>query len=74
MKKSKYLVLLSLAVFFTGCSTTGIPVEFAKACDKENDDKRVEIIGYFNNSGSAMCSSGYGNPMRCPIDFVSEPN
>lgn len=74
MKKIKYLMLLSLAVFFAGCNYTGTPVEFAKACDKENKEKRVEITGYFKNTGSAMCSSGYGNPMRCPIDFVSEPN
>lgn len=74
MKKCLFLAVIALCFLAIGCNSTGVPVEFAKTCDKANDDKTVEITGYFNNTGSAMCSSGYGNPMRCPIDFVSEPN
>ncbi len=56
------------------CSTTGVPVEFGNTCDKANDDKRVEVVGFFNNTGSAMCSKSGNEPMRCPIDFRDAPN
>jgi hypothetical protein len=56
-----------------GCNPTGTPVDFAHMCDKPNDDKNVEVVGYFNNTGSAMCSKSGNEPMRCPIDFVNAP-
>ncbi|MFZ1701269.1 MAG: hypothetical protein WBO10_17860 [Pyrinomonadaceae bacterium] len=48
---------------------SGTPVEYANVCDKANDDQRVQVVGFLDNSGSSMCSSGYGKPMRCPIKF-----
>jgi hypothetical protein len=70
-----YGFLLVLAVVGSaGCNTTGVPVEYAAACDKANDDKRVEVVGYFKNTGSAMCSKSGNEPMRCPIEFVDGPN
>jgi hypothetical protein len=68
MKKS--LFLSGLGLFLAGCNYTGTPVEYANTCNKENDDKRVEIVGFFNNTGSAMCSKSGNEPMRCPIDFI----
>lgn len=68
MKKS--LFLLGLGLFFAGCNYTGTPVEYANMCNKENDDKYVETVGFFNNTGSAMCSKSGKEPMRCPIDFI----
>lgn len=69
MKLTNLLIILAAAMLMFGCSTTGTPVEYANLCDKANDDKRVEVVGFLDNNGSAMCSSGYGNPMRCPIKF-----
>lgn len=74
MKNFLFLIITGLCLAAVGCSSKGTPVEFASTCDKANDDKRVEITGFFNNTGSAMCSSGYGNPMRCPIDVVADSN
>ncbi len=66
----KNILVITLATAFAaGCNYTGQPVEYAALCDKANDDQRVEVIGFLDNTGGAMCSSGYGNPMRCPIKF-----
>jgi hypothetical protein len=73
MKNYLFLIIVSLCLFSIGCDYTGVPVEFASTCDKANDDKTVEVTGYFNNTGSSMCSKSGKSPMRCPIDFVSEP-
>lgn len=69
MKNYLLLAMIVLAGFAAGCNTTGTPVEYAGVCDKANDDKNVEVVGFLDNKGSAMCSSGYGKPMRCPISF-----
>ncbi len=58
---------------FMGCNSTGVPVEYANICDKANDDKNVEVVGFFNNTGSTMCSKSGKEPMRCPINFISAP-
>lgn len=51
---------------------SGTPVEYANVCDKANDEKRVQVVGYLDNSGSAMCSSGYGRGMHCPVSFKDD--
>lgn len=69
----RYLFLAIGGLFFVGCNYTGTPVEYANTCNKENDDKYVEVVGFFNNTGSAMCSKSGNEPMRCPIDFKESP-
>jgi hypothetical protein len=69
MRNLLFLVVTGLCFAASSCSTTGTPVEYSGLCDKANDDKRVEVTGFLDNSGIVMCSSGYGNPMRCPIKF-----
>jgi hypothetical protein len=66
-------VVLYTSVAFLGCNPSGTPVDFANMCGKANDGKNVEVSGYFNNTGSAMCSKSGNEPMRCPIDFVGAP-
>ncbi len=68
----KYLMLTVIGLFAAGCNYTGKPVEWARTCDKENDKQYVEIVGFFKNSGSAMCSRRGNEPMRCPISFVDK--
>lgn len=58
----------------SGCNYTGVKVEFANTCDKANDKQYIEVVGYFNNSGSAMCSKSGNSPMRCPVNFVDNPS
>lgn len=74
MKLSMTIFLSVVALAMAGCNYTGTPVQFANACDKANDDKHVEVSGYFKNTGSAMCSKSGNEPMRCPIEFVEGPN
>lgn len=69
MKKYFLIGMLATTAFVSGCNVSGTPVEYSALCDQANDDKRVEVVGFLDNNGSAMCSSGYGNPMRCPIKF-----
>ncbi len=73
MMKKTILLPTLLVLFSVGCNYTGTPVEYAKICDKANDDTYVEVTGFFKNTGSAMCSKSGNEPMRCPIDFVDGP-
>lgn len=73
MKNYLFLTIIGLCFLVAGCNYTGTPVEYANICAKENDDKYVEVVGFFNNSGSAMCSKSGKEPMRCPIDFIDSP-
>ncbi len=66
-------VFASTLLGIVGCNATGTPSDFAHMCDKPNDGNNVEVVGYFNNTGSAMCSKSGNEPMRCPIDFVNAP-
>lgn len=69
----KKLVLFIVAgAFAAGCNYTGKPVEFANVCDKANDNQYVEVVGFFQNTGSAMCSRSGKEPMRCPIGFADK--
>ena len=63
------LSIILFAFLMTIRCGSGTPVEYTNLCDKANDDKRVQVTGFLDNNGSAMCSSGYGHPMECPIRF-----
>jgi len=68
-------LLISAAAFLcfaaTGCNTTGVPVEHAKACDAENDGKTVEVTGFLNDKGSLFCSNTGGGPVRCGFKLLA---
>ncbi len=73
---NRILKFVSLAgcVMFAGCNSKGIPVEYASLFNPANDKKIVEVVGYFKNSGNAMCSNSKNDSaMRCPINFVDTP-
>lgn len=74
MKKYLFLMVLGLSLLASGCNYTGIPVEYANVCDMKNDKQYVEVVGYFKNTGSAMCSKSGNEPMRCPIQLVDKPD
>src|SRR5690349_10515750 len=70
MKTYLFLGLVEVCLLMAGCSSKGIPVEFANMCDKANNHKTIEVIGFLDNSGSAMCSTSVNKgPMRCGIRF-----
>lgn len=64
------LFLLTLLAVLAATACSGKPVSFSEVCAKANDKQRIEATGYLDNTGSAMCSTGYGQPWRCPINFV----
>ena len=68
MKILLTISVVGMALLKFNCSAP-VAVQYAGICDKANDDKRIEVVGFLDNKGSAMCSSGYGQPMRCPIAF-----
>lgn len=74
MKNFLFLAILGLGLFVTGCNYTGVPVEYADTCNKANDGKYIEVVGFFKNTGSAMCSKSGNEPMRCPVYFVDKPD
>jgi len=64
--------LILFAFLMTIRCGSGTPVEYSGVCEKANDEKRVQVVGYLDNDGSAMCSSGYGKPMHCPVKFKAD--
>lgn len=73
MKYFLFLVAMSAAIVGVGCKGTPVPMEYSAVCDKENNKKYVEVVGYFNNKGSAMCSKRGNEGMKCPMEFWSAP-
>lgn len=68
-----FLVTILIAIAGFGCKGTPVPMEFSAVCDKANNKKYVEVVGYFNNKGSAMCSRRGSEGMKCPMEFWSAP-
>ena len=54
MKNYSLFPLILSAVFAISCNYTGTPVEYANICDKANDDKLVEVVGFLDNKGSSV--------------------
>ena len=69
MKRTALILTLLLLVFTLGCNTTGIPTEFANACDPGNDKKTIEVTGILEQRGSVFCSST-GGRMECGFDLL----
>ncbi len=65
-----FLLITAVGFFAAGCNYTGKPVEWAQLCDRANHKQYIEVVGFFKNNGSAMCSRSGNQPMRCPVGFV----
>jgi hypothetical protein len=70
MKTYLILAILFLCGAAVGCSTTGIPVEYSKACAAENDKKYIEVSGFLNPRSSIYCSNTGGGPVRCGVNLL----
>lgn len=71
-----YLFLILAVVVFAagGCSSpTGTPVEFANACNPDNEKKYVEVAGYLDARTSVFCSNIGGGPVTCGLDLKETP-
>lgn len=74
MRKILFLTITGVGLLISGCNYTGVPVEYTNVCDMKNNGQYVEVVGYFKNTGSAMCSKSGNEPMRCPIQLVDKPD
>jgi hypothetical protein len=72
MKRLIFLIFIACAA--AGCATkTGVPTEFSKACDVENEKKYIEVTGYLIDKGGVFCSNTGGGPVRCGFKLVENP-
>ncbi len=68
------LAMAAASGMYSGCSSKGMPVDYANICDPANNKKVVEVSGYFNPVRSVMCSTSKSVPwMTCPVPFVNTP-
>ena len=70
MKSYLIFALLFLIAVAAGCGrpTTGVPIEFSKACSPENEKKYVELAGFLDSGGSVFCSNR-GGRMECSFNL-----
>lgn len=65
MKNFLILCVVLISVMLVGCNQTGKPVEYAKACDLENEKQYIEVNGFLDAGVSVYCSNTGGGPVRC---------
>ena len=65
-----FAIIFVSICFVSGCSTTGVPTEFANACAQDLDGKTIEVSGILQPRSSVFCSNR-GGRMECPFDFVN---
>jgi len=75
MKIFSGLIFLALILIINGCNsrpTTGVPVEFSKACAAENEKKYLEVSGFLDDKGGVFCSNRSGR-MECSFNLRETP-
>jgi hypothetical protein len=72
MKRLIFLTIIAITA--AGCATkTGVPVEYSKACEVENEKKYIEVSGFLNDKGGVFCSNTGGGPVRCGFKLLENP-
>lgn len=71
MKYSFLLTVIASFLFVSGCNTKGEPVEFANACNLENNKKAIEVSGILIEKGGIFCSNTSGR-MECGYKLVQK--
>lgn len=67
--KILFALTFAIVVLISGCgSTTGVPTEFANACNPDNEKKHIEVSGVLEQRGSVFCSNT-GGRMECGFDL-----
>ncbi|HVE55468.1 MAG TPA: hypothetical protein VNB22_01480 [Pyrinomonadaceae bacterium] len=74
MKIYFILAVIFVVCLAAGCNTTGVPVEYSKACTGENDKKYIEVSGFLSPRRSVYCSNTGGGPVRCGVDLLESPD
>ncbi len=88
MKLKSHFIVTLLVIVLSACSsqppTVGQPTDFASACNKANDGKRIALTGYLrfpeSFSGNSVVLRMYqasdfsGDPVGVQVDFGSAAN
>ncbi|MDH3492620.1 MAG: hypothetical protein OEM82_03655 [Acidobacteriota bacterium] len=65
MRVIQIAAVVLLAAFGFGCAPVkGEPVDYARACDRGNDKKTIEVKGFLDDAGGLFCSDTSGR-MEC---------
>jgi len=67
LRKITIILVLAMSIVFVGCeaaNVVGEQVEYANACDADNDKKVIETSGYLDSGIGLYCSST-GGRMEC---------
>jgi hypothetical protein len=70
VKEIFIFLVATLPLGMLGCTTKGIPVEFARLCDEGNYDENVEVSGYFTDTVTAENCGGESR--ICSVKFVGD--
>jgi hypothetical protein len=73
MKNYLILAIIVICGAAGGCSTSGTPIEYSKACTPENDGKYFEVSGFLNDTGNVFCSNIGGGSVKCGFSFKENP-
>jgi hypothetical protein len=66
--------LIFICCIFAACNQTGTPVEYARACDADNDKKYVEVSGYLDDMYSVTCRPNTSSdPVTCSYELLESP-
>jgi len=74
MKSYLIFAVIAFCLALTACNQTGTPVEYARACDAENNEKYIEVSGFLDDKGGVFCSNIGGGPVRCGFKVRESPS
>jgi hypothetical protein len=66
-------IIFACCMFAAACNQTGTPVEYARACDVENEKTYIEVSGFLDDKGGVFCSNTGGGPVRCGFKLLENP-
>lgn len=72
MRSTLTIFTALLISFAAACNTTGVPTEFANACNPDNEKKTIEINGMIAAPKSVFCSNT-GGRMDCGFELLESP-
>ena len=68
--RSTLTIITALVIsFIAACNTTGVPTEFANACNPDNEKKTIEVSGVIAEPKSVFCSNT-GGRMDCGFELL----
>lgn len=68
----KLTIILFAAMLLTIHCGPGEPVEYANACNPENNKKYIEVSGIIDTKGGVFCSNTSG-PLECGFKLLQNP-